>query len=225
MTYTHFGHLERQVPDLTHRRILDVGAGKGKFLFECVKAGVSDAKGIEFNPKNVQIANTLLTEPLVIEGAGEHLPYPDQYFGFANLSEVIEHVQNPYQVLCEVYRVLAPDGYAYVSIPSRYAFYDTHYHLYLINWLPRNWAEWILLKMGKTKNNYIFGFQRLSDMHYMTRGQFINLAKSVGFEVVDGTIAALNKRFWWGIRWAMLLCYFIVSFLFFRTFHFVLIKK
>ena len=89
----HFDHLESHVPDLKRRRILDLGSGRGKFLFYCLDRGVS-ATGLELNPEYIKIthekAKELGVTVQVVEGVGEKLPFPDASFDFINISEVIE---------------------------------------------------------------------------------------------------------------------------------------
>ena len=187
---SHFGNLERHIPDLRSRRILDLGSGKGDFLIDAATHGTR-ATGIELNRAYIEEARSKARaagydDLEIVAGAGETLPFPDASFGFVNLSEVIEHVAEPVSVLRETWRVLVPGGAAYVSVPSRFGLRDPHYHLYFVNWLPRAWADGFVRLFGKEKHDAgEAGHQRLADMHYYTYRAFTRVARAAGFSVQD----------------------------------------
>jgi len=82
--------------------------------------------------------------------------------------------------------VLRPGGRALLTVINRFAFRDPHYHLPLLNWLPRALAEAIIERLGRSKGGSGFSDrQRLSEMHYYTIGGFGRLAARYGFRVGD----------------------------------------
>lgn len=226
----HFDHLEFHIPDLKKRRILDLGSGRGKFLFYCLDRGVT-AKGLEINPEYIEITRAKAkergVEVDVVEGAGEKLPFPDASFDFVNVSEVIEHVNDPAQMLREVHRVLSHDGYAYLSVPNRFGMKDPHFHLYVVNWLPRSLASTFIALCGKHKdyshNNA--GYQRLDQMHYYTMGGIGELLRKEGFTFEDQRVLRIRRM----IKFRPLahlatLIYLPFRFAYFDSFH-LLIQK
>lgn len=54
----------------------------------------------------------------------ERLPFPSGIFQRIECDAVLEHVQNPSQVLCEIRRVLAPGGYAHLVVPFCHPFHE-----------------------------------------------------------------------------------------------------
>lgn len=54
---------------------------------------------------------------------GSTLPFKDNSVDFIICESVIEHVTEPHKVFDEIKRVLAPGGYAYISIPFIYPFH------------------------------------------------------------------------------------------------------
>lgn len=226
----HFDHLESHVPDLKKRRILDLGSGRGKFLFYCLDRGVS-AIGLELNPEYIKMtlekAEGLGVTVQVVEGVGEKLPFPDASFDFINISEVIEHVNDPAQMLSEVWRALSPGGYAYLSVPSRFSVKDPHFHLYFVNWLPRSLASTYIALLGEHKD-YGYskaGHQRLDEMHYYTWGGIGALLKEKGFSYDDQRILRIKGRLTNPLLAGIAtLCYLPFRFAKFDSFH-LLLKK
>ncbi|MFA5736557.1 MAG: glycosyltransferase [Candidatus Paceibacterota bacterium] len=225
----HIDNLEKNIGSLANKKILDLGSGFGKFLLACVKRGYS-AIGLELNPQKISQARVLAGERgikiNIFQGQAEKLPFPSLEFDFINLAEVIEHVENPKLVLQEMFRVLRPQGCIYVSVPNRFGFYDSHYHLYLINWLPRCWAEKILDLIGKQKKyRDVIDRQKLSEMHYFTRLDFQKLAESEGFSLIDIRELRLKKIQPKFLSWLLLLIYRGSRFFYWDTFHFLLKKN
>ena len=84
-------------------------------------------------------------------GAGEHLPFPCDYFDLILSHEVLEHVQDDRAAICEMVRVLRSGGRLALFCPNRGYPFETHgiywrgrYHfgnIPLVNWLPRRWRD------------------------------------------------------------------------------------
>lgn len=212
---SHLEHLLSIFPDIKNGKILDIGIGDGEFVTECYEKGF-DVQGIEINKERVARIKHKFPDIEVVEGVAEALPYADQSFDFINVCEVIEHVQNPKKVLEEVRRVLAPEGKAYVSFPNRFSFYDTHYHVFFVNWLPRAWADAYIRVIGKDKGDSESGLQKLSEMHYYTMFSFRKLAASCGLVVEDTRARRLRGKPF------LMLVYKIIAPVYFRASHTVL---
>jgi len=176
------GPLDRQV-------LLDVGAGMGGFAVAAALKGATVA-ACEFNRAYCEIiklraARNELTLP-VYNAAGEALPFADRSFDTIVSWDVIEHVQDPARMLSEFNRVLLPGGVALVTAINRWAWKDPHYHIRGLNWLPRAWAEKLIQRRGRSKENAAFqDMQRLSEMHYFSYGDFVELTRRYGFRVHD----------------------------------------
>jgi len=58
------------------------------------------------------------------------IPLPDNSVGVLNASHILEHLNDKHKIMCEIHRVLAPGGWAFIEVPStdgRGAFQDpTH---------------------------------------------------------------------------------------------------
>lgn len=227
-------HLQQLVlhePNLKQMRILDVGAGKGSFMMQALDEGI-DILGLEKNEQNIQIAKQKMAEKnydqnRIIQGLVESLPWEDDYFDFANASEVLEHVEDPDKMLAEMQRILKTSGQAYVSVPNRFGFWDPHFHLYFINWMPRAWAMKILTLLKKHKDyNTDSGYQSLMQMHYMTYGNAVKLFNRRGFNAIDIRVNKIkNKAKNILLQKILSTIYILLRPWTFSTFHFLIIKN
>jgi 2-polyprenyl-3-methyl-5-hydroxy-6-metoxy-1,4-benzoquinol methylase len=187
---SHINNLEKFVPDLKNRKILDLGCGRGGLLIDFLKNGYQ-AVGFDKNPEYIDIVNRKVKDNgVTVElycGEAEKLPFADKEFNFINCNEVIEHVKNPELVLRECHRVLNDGGKMYVSICNRYGIYDSHYRLWFINLLPRKIAEKIAVIFFKInqKTENSAGYHSLAQMHYFTYKQAITLFKKYCFESIE----------------------------------------
>ncbi len=187
---THREHLERWVPDLKHRRVLDLGCGRGDILIDFIRHGYR-AVGLDKNGEYLRTAKEdARRQGLSIdvrEGDAEALPFENARFDFINCNEVTEHVESPEKLLNECARVLAQGGKMYISFHNRFGIYDYHYHLWGINWLPRRWADWLIRVLGKEKGDdeEAAGRQKLSRMQYVTWKGAAGLLEKSGFSWID----------------------------------------
>jgi hypothetical protein len=73
-----------------------------------------------------------------------------------------------------------------ITVINRWAWKDPHYHIRGLNWVPRPWAEYIIRRRGRSKQDAAFrDMQRLGEMHYFGYPAFVRLARHHGFRVHD----------------------------------------
>jgi len=186
---------------ISGKNVLDLGAGMGglsvALMRELGPEGVG-LQALDYNPDYCRIARLRaerynLQLPIVV-GAGEQLPYPDCTFHLVICNDVLEHVADALAVLKEMYRVLAPGGVALTTVPNRHAFRDPHYHLPVINWLPRPIAERIVRIAGRSKKGGpLHDRQELSELNTYSWRSFQELAESIGFKVRDQVYARIKS--------------------------------
>lgn len=113
---------------LSECRLLDVGVGAGIITGELAKLCAS-VEGVD-----------VVDERVVKDGydfqvvATEELPFPDQSFDIVVSNHVVPHVRDQRKHTTELWRVLKPDGIAYVAAPNR--MFDYNYRLPLVSMLP-----------------------------------------------------------------------------------------
>ncbi len=98
--------------------VLEIGVGKGeiaqhirqhkKVEFYAVDVSESALEGIKEFTKDSQLADI----------SNQKLKFKDNQFDTVICLEVFEHLQNPYQALAEIQRVLKPRGKLVLSIPN-----------------------------------------------------------------------------------------------------------
>lgn len=209
--------------------ILDVGAGRGKFV--CAMAGLGfKAFGVETNMAYIVESEARAkaegVSVNVVQGRGEELPFHGNQFDFVNCSEVSEHIEDPAQMCAEINRVLRPGGHCYISFHNRLGCYDYHYHLFGINWLPRSWTEPVLRWLGKQKSDCKgIGRQKLITMHYFTYRSIRALLNVHGFTVTDIRDQKIRTCYPKIAPLLLAIYYSILRPVYFNTFHLLLEKR
>lgn len=127
-------------------RLLEIGTGSGGIAhyfathpsLQCVVAAV-DVRD------NRQVQDGY--EYLPVQGVA--LPFDDVQFDVVISNHVIEHVGDAsaqLEHLCEIRRVLKPDGIGYLAVPNRWMLTEPHYRLKFLSWWPRRWrTPWLRL--------------------------------------------------------------------------------
>jgi SAM-dependent methyltransferase len=100
--------------DLTWH-LLDLGAGAGSVPEMDFRQHAGRVFGLDPDPRVRD--NPYLDEARV--GHGEAIPFPDASFDMVIADNVLEHLETPEAVFCEVARVLRPGGLFLVKTPNR----------------------------------------------------------------------------------------------------------
>jgi SAM-dependent methyltransferase len=106
--------LARRLPN-GRRRLLDVGAHAGRFIAVARRAGWQ-AEGLELNPKTAAFAAAATGAP--VHRGNVHTFDANAAFDAVTLTDVLEHIPQPRDVLRRVARYLAPGGWIAVKVPS-----------------------------------------------------------------------------------------------------------
>ena len=123
--------------------VFDNGCGIGQYVAHLTPLG-GKVFGLEYDFEQVQQAK--MRGDKLVQAAGEYLPFPDNRFDLILSHEVIEHVQNDRDAVCEMVRTLKPGGRIVLFCPNRGYPFETHgiywqgrYHFGnkpFVNWLP-----------------------------------------------------------------------------------------
>lgn len=99
--------------------VLEIGCGSGETGAAAMAAGLSDRYvGVELFPDAAAVARTRLSE--VLEGDVERitLPWPDATFDAVLMSEVLEHLIDPWAVVARIVPMLRPGALVMASSPN-----------------------------------------------------------------------------------------------------------
>jgi 2-polyprenyl-3-methyl-5-hydroxy-6-metoxy-1,4-benzoquinol methylase len=111
-------------------RLLDVGCNEGRGL-KIYSSNGFEAQGLELNKRAAQDTRikgfTVFTQPI-------EKFQPEEPFDIVVLSNVLEHVSNPINMLNNVRRVLKPNGYIWISCPNSNSWLRRLFGGSWINW-------------------------------------------------------------------------------------------
>jgi SAM-dependent methyltransferase len=129
-------------------RVLENGCGIGQYVRRLAESG-GTVIGLEYDFERAREAHRVA--PHIVNAAGEDLPFPDGHFDLVVSHEVIEHVADDRQSICEMVRVLKPGGRIVLFCPNRGYPFETHGvywrgiyrfgNIPLVNYLPRQWRN------------------------------------------------------------------------------------
>jgi len=136
--------IQQAAGERLHGQVLVDGCGVGMYLAHLVP-DAKQAFGLDIEFPRVK--ESAVYSPLVVNGAGEFLPYSAGSFDLILSHEVLEHVQDDRLTIAEMVRTLKPGGRIALFCPNRGYPFETHgiywrgkYHfgnIALVNYLPR----------------------------------------------------------------------------------------
>ena len=100
------------------KKVLDIGCGNGAFISKLIDKKDAEIWGIELMADQAKKAEKRLNKVLTgkIESHLEDLP--PQYFDVIVCNDVLEHLENPFEVLKHLKHNLSEDGILISSIPN-----------------------------------------------------------------------------------------------------------
>ncbi len=119
--------------------MLDLGAGAGKNSYD-LKGRVRSIVGVDFDPRVSD--NPLLDRGVAVKPGP--LPFDDSSFDVVFAIYVLEHVNNPAELVAEIRRVLRPGGIFLALTPNRY-----HYVSVIASATPTSFHKWLNKRRGR----------------------------------------------------------------------------
>lgn len=142
-----YQHIKLQGP------VLDLGCGDGHFASIAFDSPID--VGIDPWTGPVKLAKKQGSYRQVINGLGNQLPFPDEYFGSVISNSVLEHIEDLDAVVNEIARVTKRNGTFIFCVPNNF---------FLKNLSISNWLDRIHLRpIGNLYKNF---FNHISRHHH-----------------------------------------------------------
>lgn len=116
--------LKRTHPLARDCKLLDVGAGTGKFVEDM--SGECQAIAMDDHAESLDIARSRLRPEQIVEGRCTDLPFGNDSVDVVTALDVLEHVEDDVRAVAEIARVLKPRGACVITVPA----------------LPALWSDW-----------------------------------------------------------------------------------
>jgi len=149
------------VREIKGARVLDIGAGSGGIAIALAERGAT-VDAIEPDPVRFRWAQARIeghSAPVrLADEVAEKLPFEDATFDIVTLDSVIEHVENPPQVVRETARVLRPGGIVYMVTPNKSSLVnllrDPHYQMFGVVLMPRRLGRLYVERVRRIERGY-----------------------------------------------------------------------
>ena len=109
-------------------RVLDLGCGPGTDLLAIVDRRPIRGYGVDLALNSLLLATqrgrSSTKKISWMQSPVECLPFSDQKFECALLSEVLEHILDPDLALREIRRILKPNGLLFLTTPNRFSYFS-----------------------------------------------------------------------------------------------------
>jgi 2-polyprenyl-3-methyl-5-hydroxy-6-metoxy-1,4-benzoquinol methylase len=170
-------------------RVLDIGAAQGVWLTAAAKRGFH-AVGVEPWEPAIEVSHELAREQGVQldirRGMAESMPFDDESVDFVNAYSLLEHVDDPDQVLREAFRVLRRPGAFLFSTTSAISPFQVEIAGFpLFPWYPPP-VQRRIMAWATEKRPALVGNTTRPAIHWFKHRQVRRSAHEAGFdEVVD----------------------------------------
>ena len=117
-------YYDRAIRDHAHGRLLDMGCGYVP-LYDAYRDLVSENICIDW--QNTAHVNPYLDQIVDLTGA---LPFERASFDTVLLTDVLEHIPEPASLMCEIARILRPNGKLILGVPFFYWLHEVPHDYY-----------------------------------------------------------------------------------------------
>jgi ubiquinone/menaquinone biosynthesis C-methylase UbiE len=178
-------YLNRLVDLEKGSKVLVVGCGPRPEAMKVLLERGLAVVGIEPAPLFVRSAHEYLgREGLVLEGAAESIPVPDNSQHLVICDSVLEHVVSPTKSLDEMRRVLSPGGIAYITTTNRQQLSlsgkNAEFNYWFFTLLPDLVKESIVFQ-HLHYDPRLANYAPLPAVHWFSFSQLCSLGRQAGF--------------------------------------------
>lgn len=109
--------LQPYLREIEHGRVLDIGCAYGFMLQKF--PNTFEKFGIDISDHAIAEAQKRLPKAtLLVSGAEDKLPFPENFFDITICNDIIEHLNNPQIALENILKTLKTNGILYISTPN-----------------------------------------------------------------------------------------------------------
>lgn len=146
-------------------RMLDFGCGLGYLLHAMERTW--ETYGVDISPYAIAQAKQNAPRTRLEILAGNHLPFPDNFFDLVTALDVLEHIPQPADTLAELFRVSNSGGILVVSVPNLASIG--------IKWKGKDWVN----------------YRDHSHCSLLTKAEWLDLIQNAGYCNIDSFVDGL----------------------------------
>jgi 2-polyprenyl-3-methyl-5-hydroxy-6-metoxy-1,4-benzoquinol methylase len=112
---------------------LEIGVGHGLYLSKALEIldGKTTLTAVDISTTSIALAKSFINDDRIAYNLENIYDFDNgEKFDFITLGEVLEHVENPLQLLLKIYNLLSDDGVLFFTTPTNAPAID---HIYLFN--------------------------------------------------------------------------------------------
>lgn len=177
-------------------RFLDVGCGAGEAIWAAKESGW-ESTGIDPSREFVQIAKERLGMNARVTTL-ENAKFPNGHFEAVLMGGIIEHLYDPFETLCEVRRVMKPDGWLFFDAPNEDGLYMRLGNLYM----RLRQKDWVVVMAPTFPPYHVQGFNPKSLRKLLSRAGFLVRDLEIAGDVCEqrGSVSFLKKFEFFGAK-------------------------
>lgn len=138
-------------------RVLEVGAGSGSFVSQCLRKGINIV-GLELNKSAVETAQARGL-PIKSDCLENYTKNRSDYFDVVCAFQVLEHVSDPHMLLEQMSGVLKKGGRLMISLPNANSFLKYDYNL--LDMPPHHMTLWNKHSLNALPQLFPFKLKRI----------------------------------------------------------------
>ena len=163
-------------------KLLDIGCGYGSFMSMALKYKWA-VEGMDISSYAAENASQELGVPVFV-GTLDQSDYPEDCFDVITLLDVIEHLNDPRVFLCEVRRILKPEGVLVMRTPNQ----DSLFH----------WIAGLSARIGwDYPAQQIYHIDHLT---YFTKSSLMYLLNQEGFNINKVEYETIDDKRFLGLK-------------------------
>lgn len=102
-------------------KILDIGCGSNPWFFNFNKDRLINTKIVGIDSESINFLSAPDNFNFIKVDIDKKLSFGNEQFDFITAIAFIEHLNNPEEIIREVYRILKPNGIFIITTPSKFA--------------------------------------------------------------------------------------------------------